>query len=149
MAQIKATAVKNTIAPLDLTPTGRIPAIVAAAAERPDAGAVTAALPGAVDAALRKVAPEQAQQDTCTVWPGLCTETGDHDDHANHTLAATETGWPVSVGFVELTPGRPLLYVDTGMANDFDPEATPMVAAQLRAAADALEAMHAAVKARG
>ncbi|MEU3161376.1 hypothetical protein ABZ753_28705 [Streptomyces griseoincarnatus] len=79
---------------------------------------------------------------TCPVWPGLCDDTDPkHQDHTNHQLSGQKTGWPVSVGFVELGDQEPLLYVDAGLAADFNPEDAPRVAAQLRAAADAIEQM--------
>ncbi|WP_333735788.1 hypothetical protein [Streptomyces sp. IBSBF 2806] len=132
-----------------------------------DTDRVIAVLPEAIAQAMRTAIPElytpelaaqfaetmaaelrqTPQADAaCTIWPGLCTETGEHDDHANHQLSATETGWPVSIGFVDLG-SHPLLYVDTGMAADFDPEDAPKVAAQLRAAAAALEDMQRKVNA--
>jgi hypothetical protein len=107
------------IAPLDLTPTGHLPAIVAAVARQH---------------------PEQ-QPAACTVWPGLCVERGDHTDHSNHDLISHETGWPVSVGFVGLDDGTPLIYVDSGVSADCSPDEVDAVAAQLRAAATALERM--------
>ncbi|MGJ7877872.1 hypothetical protein [Streptomyces rochei] len=79
---------------------------------------------------------------TCPVWPGLCDDADPlHRDHANHQLSGQKMGWPVSVGFVELSDRKPLLYIDAGLASDFDPKDAPKVAAQLRAAAEAIEKM--------
>lgn len=91
-------------------------------------------------------AREHTEPAGCTVYPGLCTETGPHDDHSNHQLNADATGWPLSLGFVHLADGTPLMYVDSGKAADFDPENAPKVAAELRAAAEAVEDMHAKVE---
>ncbi|NJP73186.1 hypothetical protein [Streptomyces sp. C1-2] len=82
----------------------------------------------------------------CPVYPGLCTQTGGHTEHSNHTHGVDRTGWPVSVGFVQLETGEPFLYVDKGLAVDFFPEDAPHTAAQLRAAADAIEGMAAKVE---
>lgn len=109
------------IPPVDLAPTGRVPALVAQAAEP------------------ARQHPEQPAG--CTVWPGLCTETGTHDDHSNHQMEAADNDAPVSVGFVGLDGGEPLIYVGSGRAADCSPDEVAEVAAQLRAAADAMERM--------
>ncbi|MEU1303319.1 hypothetical protein [Streptomyces shenzhenensis] len=95
--------------------------------------------------ALDEVRHGLAKTGTCAEWPGLCTQTGEHDDHFNHDQDGETTGWPVGVGFVGLSDSEPLLYVDGGMAADFKPEDTPKVVAKLRAAAAALEALQAQV----
>lgn len=82
----------------------------------------------------------------CTVWPGLCTKTGDHDEHNNFTHGYERTGWPVSAGFVTTEDGQPVLYVDHGLASDFPPEHAPTMAQHLRDAADYIEGMAAKVE---
>lgn len=78
----------------------------------------------------------------CPTYPQLCTNTDPgHGDHSNH-LNAAATDWPVNIGFVHLEDSpTPLLYIAAGHTADFDPENTPKVAGQLRAAANALEGL--------
>lgn len=90
------------------------------------------------------------QPTTCTTWPGLCTDTTPgHYDHYNHNLTSNRTDWPVSLGFVANSESTPALYVDAGTASDFPADQAPEVAAQLRAAADSIEAMQAKVENAG
>ncbi|MFC8408551.1 hypothetical protein ACFUG9_34050 [Streptomyces griseoincarnatus] len=105
---------------VDTTPTGR-------------------ALPFLTDGPRDHTQPAETVGD-CTVFPQLCTQAGPHTAHSNH-LTADATDWPVSVGFETVFDGSPLLYVDTGHAVDFTADEAPTVIAQLRAAADAIEAM--------
>ncbi|MEU0253276.1 hypothetical protein ABZ299_12370 [Streptomyces sp. NPDC006184] len=90
--------------------------------------------------------PEQPREHStetagCTAFPGLCTQVGPHTAHSNHDFIAKRTDWPVSVGFETAFEGTPLLYADTGHAADFEAHEAATVVAQLRAAADAVEAM--------
>lgn len=122
------------------TASGHLPYIVATA--RP----VLDGIPSQPRAAVQV----PAQPGACIVYPGLCDETGDHVDHSNHQLSATNTEWPVSMGFVELSresgEATPLLYIDAGRASDFTPEEAPLISARLRAAADAVDSMAASVR---
>lgn len=126
-----------------------------------DLDAILAATPDAVRVAMQKAIPDQytpeladaiatgtitrlnaLRTSACPVWPGLCTDTAPgHDTHSNHEMEATQTGWPVSIGFVGLDDGAPLVYVDSGMASDCGLDEVATVTAQLRAAADAMEAL--------
>ena len=146
------------IAPLDLTPTGHLPAIVAAAAERPDAGAVTAALPGAVDAALRKVAPEHYSAELadriaegavanltgpCPVYRDCVDTTPGHYDHFNHGIKVTddEGATVLDAGMAALsgTDSRPVVYLRNTDYNDA--ASVHAATAQLRALLDQVDAM--------
>ncbi|MFF9153827.1 hypothetical protein ACF1AB_16540 [Streptomyces sp. NPDC014846] len=89
--------------------------------------------------------PEQPREhstdaERCAEFPGLCTSTGPHTAHNRHVSAKTTDG-PVSYGFETVGDGFPLLYVDKGHAADFTATEAPAIVAQLRAAADAIEAM--------
>lgn len=100
---------------------------------------------------LNGVPRQSTEAEPCTAFPGLCTQVGPHTAHSNHDLVAKKTDWPVSVGFETVDDGTPLLYADTGHAADFRADEAPTVVAQLRAAADAIEAMAAkltAIKAK-
>lgn len=147
------------IAPLDLTPTGHLPAIVAAAAERLDAGAVTAALPGAVDAALRKVAPEQYTPELaariaqgavvqlnggpCPVYRDCVDATPGHYDHFNHGIKVVddEGATVLDAGMAALsgTDSRPVVYLRNTDYNDA--ASVHAATAQLRALLDQVDAM--------
>ncbi|MFJ7229825.1 hypothetical protein ACIQVF_09800 [Streptomyces tendae] len=76
----------------------------------------------------------------CTVFPGLCTQTGPHTAHSQH-VTASATGAPTSYGFETVCGGSPLLYIDNGHSADFSADEAATVVAQLRATADAIEAM--------
>ncbi|MEU3033499.1 hypothetical protein [Streptomyces griseoaurantiacus] len=149
MGQLTTTTSKTTIPPMDPGTNGHEPFIVQAAdatRERADQLARESA-----DRYIAKNMPAVAallneEPTGCTVWPGLCTKTGDHDEHNNFTHGYERTGWPVSVGFVETEDGQPVLYVDNGLTSDFPPEHAPTVAQHLRDAADYLEGMQAKVE---
>ncbi|MER6431561.1 hypothetical protein ABT272_28100 [Streptomyces sp900105245] len=78
-----------------------------------------------------------AETNACPVYPGVCSETGPHDDHSNHLHNA------IDYGFVHLADGKPALYIG---ADEFSPEDVAAKAAELRAAAAQLEAMASAAR---
>jgi hypothetical protein len=149
--QRNAIATTSAIAPLDLTPTGRVPAIVAAAAERPDAGAV--------DAALRKVAPEQytpelaariaqgaavqLNEGPCPVYRDCVDTTPGHYDHFNHGIKVVddEGATVLDAGMAALsgTDSRPVVYLRNTDYNDA--ASVHAATAQLRALLDQVDAM--------
>ncbi|MEU3546275.1 hypothetical protein [Streptomyces longwoodensis] len=117
------------IAPLDLTPTGHIPAAVALAPalERTDQLAeLLAAKPGAA----------------CPVYQD-CTETGPHDHHCNHSLRVRSDDGEMllDVGMCAEKPadGRPVVYI---RGEDFrDAASVHAATAKLRALLDQVDAM--------
>ncbi|NNN30713.1 hypothetical protein HLK59_10125 [Streptomyces sp. S3(2020)] len=85
--------------------------------------------------------PHPAPQQTCPVYPGLCTETDPHADHSNHDRAADRTGWPVSVGFVHAAGAEPLLYVHGDLKTEVPLAEGDQLAEGLRAAATELDTL--------
>lgn len=110
------TTTTNSFGLLNTPLPGTLDAIPAPAAQHPenpvpaegyDLGRLLAALPAAVDTALKTAVPDQytpakvaaivadltarltAQYGPCTIWPGICTQTGHHDDHINDGIRIT------------------------------------------------------------
>ncbi|MFE8944530.1 DUF6907 domain-containing protein [Streptomyces sp. NPDC007856] len=84
-------------------------------------------------------ARQAAETGLCPIYPGVCTETGPHDDHASHLHNA------VDYGFVHVSDGKPLLYIG---GDEFNPADAAAKAAELRAAAAQIEAMASSAKAQ-
>jgi hypothetical protein len=100
------------------------------------------ALPFIPDQPRERAQPAEATEAVhgCASFPGVCTVTGPHTAHSQHITAET-TDAPISYGFETVSSGAPMLYVDNGHAVDFTAAEAPAVVAQLRAAADRIEAM--------
>ncbi|MCT7353621.1 hypothetical protein N4P33_15775 [Streptomyces sp. 15-116A] len=125
MAQIKATAVKNAIAPIDLTPTGRVPAIVAQAATAEPVDQPAGACPRYRD----------------------CVETGPHDHHFNHNMRVHSDGGDLlldaGMAAYEGDDDRPVVYL---RGEDFGDAASVHAAtARLRQLLDEVDRMAARV----
>jgi hypothetical protein len=122
---------------------------------------LTAALPAAVDEAMRKTLPDQyapelaaaiAQTMTgiltaalCPIWPGLCTDTTPgHYDHHNHDHEVTDKrgGQILDVGFVQLSDerGDSPAFICIG-GEDYDPSEVRAKTAELRRLLDQADDM--------
>jgi hypothetical protein len=123
---------------------------------------VIAALPDAVDTAMRnalpgRYTPELAAQFAqamaaelrnptgCPVYPGLCTETEPgHHDHSNHENTVTNKSGDhlLDVGFVQLSDGGPAIVYIGGMSSeDYLPEEVRPATARLRQLLDEADAI--------
>ncbi|MFF4839275.1 hypothetical protein ACFY2G_04330 [Streptomyces collinus] len=110
------------VPPVDNKPSGKaLPFIPAPASDHPE---------NAVDAS------------TCTVYPGLCTEAGEHDDHSNHSnrVLADDGSLILDIGFVSLSGDEPheIVYLRN---EDFEPSQVRAKTAELRRLLDLADAM--------
>ncbi|MEH0549242.1 hypothetical protein QA802_41260 [Streptomyces sp. B21-105] len=126
--------------------------------------AVVAALPDAIDQAMRNTLPgmytpqlaadlaaamtaelRNPQPADCPVFPGLCTETmPDHHDHSNHehTVTNKQGEHLLDVGFVQLSDGGPAIVYIGGMSHeDYLPEEVRPATAKLRQLLDEADAI--------
>jgi hypothetical protein len=127
-----------------------------------DLDRLTAALPAAVDEAMRKTLPDQYAPELaaaiaqtmagiltgalCPVWPGVCTDTTPgHYDHHNHEHQVTDKRGEtlLDVGFVQLSDdeygaSRPVVCIG---GEDFAPEEVRAKTAELRRLLDQADEM--------
>lgn len=80
----------------------------------------------------------------CPVFPGLCTETGDHTVHWNHQHKVRDRRGDtiLDTGFVQVSDGGPALVYLSGLAHeDLLPEEVHAKTDQLRALLDQADAI--------